>query len=270
MRIILLIVISFATIGLQAQELFTWSEPASNMAAKSIGVRANNILMNENGSGKYNYHLLPEIMWGISKKVMLHAEVFLSNRNKGLAAEGGSLYFKYRFFSQDEVHSHFRLAAYARAAINNSAVHQEAIDFNGHNSGYEAGMVATKLLNKIALSAGGSFVHAVDNANNNKFNYVNADRNAVAYNLALGKLMLPKEYVSYNQVNMNLMLEVLGQANLGTGKTFLDLAPTIQFIIKSRMRVDGSYRFPVVQDLQRSASRGFLLRLEYNIFNAYK
>ncbi|MBC7535667.1 MAG: hypothetical protein H7258_08245, partial [Ferruginibacter sp.] len=150
MRIILLIVISFATIDLQAQELFTWSEPASNMAAKSIGVRANNILMNENGSGKYNYHLLPEIMWGISKKVMMHAEVFLSNRNKGLAAEGGSLYFKYRFFSQDEVHSHFRLAAYARAAINNSAVHQEAIDFNGHNSGYEAGMVATKLLNKIA------------------------------------------------------------------------------------------------------------------------
>ena len=270
MRILLLIFISFGTNSLKAQELFTWSEPASNMAAKSIGVRANNILMNKKGSGKYNYHLLPEIMWGISKKVMMHAEVFLSNRNNGLAAEGGSLYFKYRFFSQDEVHSHFRLAAYARAAVNNSDVHQEAIDFNGHNSGYEAGVVATKLLNKVAVSAGSSFVHAADNANNNKFNYGNAGRNALAYNAAVGKLMLPKEYVSYNQLNINLMLEILGQANLVTGTTFLDLAPSIQFIIKSRMRIDGSYRFPIVEDLKRSASTGFLLRMEYNIFNAYK
>lgn len=255
---------------LSAQELFTWSEPASNMAAKGIGFRATNTFMHENSSATYDYHLLPEIMWGVSGKLMVHAEAFLSNSNNAFTAEGGALYLKYRFLSRDEVHSHFRVAAYARTALNNSSIRQPAIDLNGYNSGYEAGMVATKLVNKIALSAGGSLLHATDNLPGNKFHYGHNNRNALAYNVAFGKLMLPKEYVSYNQTNLNMMLELLGQTNFGNGKTYLDLAPTIQFIIWSKMRIDGSYRFAMVKDLRRTASNGFLLRLEYSIFNVYK
>lgn len=253
---------------LQAQELFVFTEPASNMAAKSVGLRLNNYLMKENKTGKYNYHLLPELMLGVSKKIMLHGEMFLSNRDNKFSAEGGSMYLKYRFFSIDEVHSHFRMAAFGRYSYNNSGIHQAAIDFFGHNSGYEAGLVATKLVNKIAVSAGSSFAHALDNGVE-KFPYAAKERNAVNYTLSVGKLMLPKEYISYNQTNLNLMCELLGQTNLGNNKTYLDLAPAAQFIFKSRIRLDIGYRFPLIDNLYRTAGNGFVFKLEYNFFNAF-
>ena len=252
-----------------SQELFVYSEPASNMAAKSVGIRLSNSLMKENNSSTYNYHFIPELMMAVSKNLMVHAEAFLSNRNNSLVAEGGALYAKYRFYSQDEVHSHFRMAAYTRASVNNSDVHQAAIDLNGHNSGVETGLIATKLINKVALSTGIAYLYAADNGKGNKFVYGKSNRNAVGYNLSLGKLMLPKEYTSYNQTNMNLMFEMLGQTNLETGKSFIDLAPSLQLIIKSRMRLDFGYRFAVKKDLDRTASNGALLRFEYNIFNAF-
>lgn len=255
--------------GAGGQELFTYSEPASNMAAKSIGFRLNNYIMREKVTNRTNYHFLPELMWGISKKLMLHGEGFFSNRNKGFVAEGGLLYLKYRFYSTDEVHSHFRMAAYGRAAINNSDVHQPAIDLNGHNSGYEWGLVATKLINKTAISATAGILHATDNSRGNKFNPGEA-RDAVGYTLSVGKLFLPKEYVRYEQTNVNGMLEFPGQTNLKSGKTFVDAAPSVQFILLSKMRVDIGYRFPLINDLERTAGKGFLLRFEYTFFNAVK
>jgi hypothetical protein len=76
-------------------------------------------------------------------------------------------------------------------------------------------------------------------------------------------------YNSYEQTNLNLMLEMPGQVNLGNGKMYLDLAPSIQLIFFSQLRVDAGYRFPVVNKLQRMADRGFLLRLEYNLFSVW-
>jgi len=268
MKKIFLFLLVFAYEKVFAQELFVFTEPASNMAAKSLGIRLNNYWMKEKADNKTNYHLLPELMIGISKKVMLHGEIFLSNRNDKFVAEGGSLYLKYRFFSIDDVHSHFRLAALGRYSYNNSSIHQQAIDLFGHNSGYEAGLVATKLINKVAMSAGLSYLHATDNGVE-KFIYSNKERNAVYYTLSLGKLMLPKEYTSYNQTNVNLMFEMIGQTNIGNNKTYLDLAPSLQFIFNSRMRFDLGYRFPVVNALSRTADRGAVIKFEYNIFNAF-
>ena len=266
-RLILLLIV-FAGKTATAQELFVFTEPACNMAAKSFGLRLNNYLMNETDTKRTNYHLIPEIMWGVSKHVMVHAEAFLSNRNKGFVAEGGALYAKYRFYSVDDVHSHFRMAAFGRYSFNNSDVHQQAIDLNGHNSGYETGLIATKLKGKVAVAATASYLHAMDNGKE-KFIYGNKNRNAVNYTLSVGKLMLPKEYTSYRQTNVNLMIEMLGQANLNTCYSFLDVAPSVQFIFLSRMRLDAAYRIPLVKDLSKTAPGGYFVRLEYNIFNAY-
>ncbi len=264
--ILLLVIFLFNTAA--AQELYVFTEPASNMAAKSLGFRANNYLMFNSSTKETNYHLVPEIMWGASKKVMVHAEAFLSNRNKNFVAEGGGAYIKYRFYSVDEVHSHFRMALYGRYSFNNSDIHQKAIELNGHNSGYETGLTATKLINKVAFSASASYLHAADNYKE-KFIYGNKNRNAVNYTASVGKLMLPEEYTGYKQTNINLMLEMLGQVNLNSGYSFLDMAPSVQFIFLSRMRIDAGYRIPLVKDLSRTTPGGFLLRLEYNIFNAY-
>ena len=255
-----------------------YTEPASNMAAKSFGFRATNYLMNDRYSNKINYMLVPEVMWGTSKKIMVHAAGILGNSNQNdgfvtnpkqnFVVEGASFYLKYRVYSTDEVQTHFRVAAFGRYSFNNSHIHEYAINLNTHNSGYEGGVIATKLLKKVAFSASGSFLHAQDNGSK-KFLFGNKSRNAVNYTLSVGKLMLPKEYTSFKQTNVNLMLEMLGQTNLNKGYSYLDIAPSVQFIFLSRMRFDAGYRYPMVTKLHRTSTKGFLLRLEYNIFNAY-
>ena len=269
MRSIFLILLLLAGIKGSSQELYVYTEPASNMAARSIGIRLGNNFMRVAGTQQYKYMAAPEIMFGVSRSVMIHGEAFISNRNEGNKFNGGSVYFKYRFYSEDDVHSYFRMAAYMRGSLNNTPIHQPAIDLLGMNSGVETGFIATKLTNRVALSAGVSHLYAADNSNGNKFHYAGNNRHAIGYTLAAGRLMLPMEYTSYDQSNVNVMLEMLGQTNFATGNSFIDLAPSVQFIIKSRMRVDLGYRFAMVKDLQRTSEDGALLRLEYNIFNAF-
>ncbi len=141
------------------------------MATKSIGLRLNNYFLGEKNSSKTDYHLIPEVMLGVSKRLMVHGDAFFSNRSKNLRAEGGSIYGKYRFLSNDEVQRHFRMAAFARISINNSVIDQEEINLYGFNSGVEGGIVATQLLHKIALSSSVSFVKATDNGNSHQFTY---------------------------------------------------------------------------------------------------
>lgn len=268
MRKLFFLIGCFVVLQTQAQELYVYTEPASNMAARSIGFRLTNKLMQQQNSERYRYMLAPELMVGVSKKIMLHAEGYLSNMEGDFKLQGGSVYGKYRFLSKDDVHSHFRMAAYARGSINNMYIHQPAIDLQGMNSGWESGLVATGLKKRTALSASASFLHAADNSNGRKFIYGDDNRQALGYTLSVGRLFLPKEYTSYEQTNVNLMLELLGQTNFNTGRSFVDLAPSVQFIIHSKMRVDLGYRFALVDELSRSSEAGFLLRFEYNIFNA--
>ncbi|RZM15238.1 MAG: hypothetical protein EOO88_43645, partial [Pedobacter sp.] len=162
-----------------AQELFAYSEPASNMPAKSIGIRLSNGFMRMQHTSTYNHQLIPELMLGLSKNLMFHAEGFLDNRAGNFKANGAGLYAKYRFLSKDEVHSHFRMAAFTRFSYNRAAIYQPAIELNGMNSGYEAGIVATQLIQKTAISAGASFLHATDNGNGNKFSVEDSKRNAI-------------------------------------------------------------------------------------------
>jgi hypothetical protein len=269
MRHILTIALFSITSKVMSQELFVYTEPASNMPAKSFGLRLNNSIMREKETGDINYHLMPELMLGLSKKFMIHADAFISNRNGSASAEGGSIYTKYRFLSNDDVHAHFRLAVYGRYSFNNSEIHQTEINLMGHNSGYEAGLIATQLLHKVAISSGLSLIKATDNGNNHKYLYGTLDSRAINHTLSIGKLMLPKAYTGYNQTNVNLMLEILSQLNLGSGKYYTDMAPSIQFIIGSVARIDLGYRQQLGTTLERTAPNGFLVRLEYNLFNAF-
>ena len=94
MKQFLVFVIMSTSINVAAQELFVVTEPASNMPTGSIGVRLAQSLMKEKYKPGNNYHIMPEIMWGANKNLMLHAAAFISNRNKNLVTEGGSIYAK--------------------------------------------------------------------------------------------------------------------------------------------------------------------------------
>ena len=250
----------------KAQELFSMTEPASNMPSKSIAFRFDHLIMDEINSAKINYHLIPQIRLGISKKLMLNGSAFFSNRNKQFKGEGGSLYAKYRFLSNDALQRHFRMAAFGTISYNNSDIHQEEINMMGHNTGFEVGLVATQLLYKVALSSSLSFVKALDNGNHNKFIYGLENSKAINYSFSVGKLMLPKQYHNYQQTNLNFMTEILSQVNMGSGKYFLDIAPTVQLIINSATRIDLGYRKEISSNFLRTAPNGFVIRIEHNLF----
>jgi len=198
---------------------------------------------------------------------MVSGDVFFSNRSSVFRSEGGSIYAKYRFLSNDEVQKHFRMAGFGRVSYNNSDIHQEEINMYGHNTGIEFGIVATQLLRRIALSTSVSFLNATDNGNNNKFVYGSNNSKAVNYTLSFGKLMLPKEYKDYQQTNINFMLEFLSQVNTGSGKYYMAMAPSVQFIFNSQSWVDIGYRRQLSTTLLRTAPNGFFVRLEHNFFN---
>jgi hypothetical protein len=269
MKKLVMLICMCASLQANAQELFVMTEPASNMPTGAIGVRAMNSFMFE-ADGKLNYHIMPEIMWGINAKWMVHLQSYFSSRANGnLKGEGGSVYAKYRLYSIDDVHKHFRLAAYARYSLNNADIHQEEIETMGHNTGYETGLVATKLVNKVAISASFSFEKAQNNLSNNKFPIVQSN-NATNYTLSIGKLVYPKTYTSLKQTNINVMCEFLGQTLNRNGKSNLDIVPSLQFIIRSQARIDIGWRKQLYSTMNRTAPNGFLIKLEYTFFNVKK
>ena len=260
---LILLIFSFHS---RAQELFVFTEPASNMPTGSLGIRLGQYLMKETYKSGYNFHLMPEVMYGINKNVMVHTTAFISNRSNNLFVEGGSFYAKYRFLSIDDFHSHFRMAFFGRYSLNNSDIHQEEIETMGHNSGYELGFIATKLAKKIAISTTVSFEKAMDNKPDFDFPATQSN-NATNYVLSFGKLVFPKKYISLKQTNLNLMVEFLGQTLNENGKSFLDVAPSLQFIIHSQARIDFAYRKELYSGMYRTAPNGFYLKFEYNFFN---
>jgi len=249
-----------------AQELFVYTEPASNMPAHTVGLRASNWLMDERETGRTNYHFIPEIMWGVNKHLMVHAEGFISNRDGGLAAEGMGLYAKYRFYSKDTLYRHFRAAAFGRITTNNAPIHQEEIMTNGHNSGFTLGLIATQLLHRQALSATLSYERAMDNFGGNEYPAAQS-RDAMNLALSTGRLFYPKKYTSYGQVNINGMVEVLVQQHLSSDKHYIDIAPAVQFIFNSQTRVDIGYRHELYGNMERTAPNGLLLRVEHVLFS---
>ena len=256
----------FFSFEMKAQELFVFTEPASNMPTGSVGVRLGESLMKQKINSGYDFHLMPEIMWGINKNLMVHAAIFASNRDSKFEFEGGSFYAKYRLFSTDDLHSHFRIAVFGRASFNNSLINEEEIETMGHNSGFETGIITTKLINKLAISSSLSFEKALDNKPYYKFPALQSN-NATNYTLSFGKLVYPKKYTDFKQTNINLMVEFLGQTLNGNGKSFLDIAPSIQFIINSQARIDLAYRKELFSSMQRTTPNGIYMKLEYTFFN---
>lgn len=264
--LLLLTVLSFQV---KAQELFVVTEPASNVPAGSIGFKLGQSLMKEQFKAGYNYHMMPEITWGINKNLMLRASGFISNRNSEstqLKTEGGSLYAKYRLLSTDDLHSHFRMSVFGRYSFNNADIHQEEIETMGHNSGFEGGIVATQLIKKEAISSSISMEKALDNKPD--YPFPSSQSNIVFnYTLSFGKLMYPRQYSDFKQTNINLMIEFVGQTLNESQKSFLDVVPSIQFIVNSQARIDLAYKQELYSSMLRSAPNGFYLNLQYTFFS---
>ena len=258
---------------LQAQELYVYTEPASNMPAHSISAKlTGHFVTNDNIYGRFSHRYMPEIMLGISKKLMVHlSSTFANMHTNDFRFESVSMYAKYRFLSHDDIHRHFRMAVFADGSYTRSPFHYDEITLMGDKTGVEAGLIATQLVNKLAVSATISHTQVLDKSRFNKVLYI-PERNysSVNYALSAGYLVLPRNYTDFKQTNMNLYVEFLGQQTLDRKTHYLDMAPAVQFIFNSISKLNVGYRFQVTGNMDRMSNSSILVSYEYTFLNALK
>jgi hypothetical protein len=78
------------------------------------------------------------------------------------------------------------------------------------------------------------------------------------------------KYKSYDQVNVNLYCEFLGQQNTDLNVGFIDVAPAIQLIVASRMRINAGARYQLAGSAHRMATEAYYVSLEYYLLNVFK
>ncbi|MES2874885.1 MAG: hypothetical protein V4708_14245 [Bacteroidota bacterium] len=260
--------------GLNAQELYVSTEPASNMPRNSVGLRLTTEAM---PGSDLALRTIPEVMIGITKNLMAHSSIYISDvHQKFQKIEGYGFYAKYRFLSIDSLQRHFRMAAYGRySSINNPTYLPglpdrplDDINLEGDNSGLQGGIIATQLLHKLALSASLGYSRAFENRGNHDL-LVGQSRKGLSYSISAGYLTYPKIYTSYDQPNFNIYLEFLGKTNGGRDKSYLEAAPAFQVILNSRTRIDVSKRIQLFGNMDRMTKNMFLVRVEHNLFNVF-
>ena len=260
-----------------------FTEPASNMPAKSLGIRLGN---QGQVSPDFQSRSTAEVMVGFNKRFMTHLQGFFSDADGKYRYEGTSLYGKYRFFSSDALRSHSRAAAYLRISDSKRRAMSEDINLEGDNSGYMGGLVFTQLLHKLALSGNIAYSRTFHRAQyapamgempmpgmpgSEDLSNMPAARQLISYSLSSGYLVLPIRYKNYNQPNFNAYFEVLGSTNPETGHSYLDFAPAVQVIINSLTRIDLGYRFQVSGDmLNRYNKNMYMAKVEFNFFNVLR
>ncbi len=266
--------IIFCSLAAKGQELYVYTEPASNMPAQSLSTKlsANYIGKLQGNQNRFMQRYTPELMFGLNKKWMVHVRgTFADMHTTNFRWESVYLYGKYRFFSQDELHSHFRMAVFADASYSRSPYHYDEVSLQGDKSGVQAGIIATQLWNKLAVSATISHIQALDESRNDKVQYVPSRIYQVMnYSLSAGYLLLPFEYVDYRQTNLNLYAELLAQQSLDRKACYVDLAPAIQLIFNSNAKLNIGYRFQLNGDMQRMTESSWLISFERTFLNALK
>jgi hypothetical protein len=266
--ILVLVVIGIP--ALMAQELYVFTEPASNMPDKSISAKYTGKFVKGTMHGnRTEQRHMPEVMLGLSRKWMVHgAATFSDMYTSQLRFESAKVYAKYRFYSNDEVHKHFRMAGFAEASHSRNDVMYDELSLDGDQSGLQAGLIATQLINKLAVSSTISALQVT--TQRPKFSGEDYSYEAFNYSLSAGYLLLPFEYTNFNQTNLNLYAEVLGQKSLDQSKHFIDLAPAIQLIFNSTYKLNLGYRFQLQGNMNRMSKNSFVIAFETVFLNALK
>ena len=264
MRASLFLILAFCCIAASAQELYVFSEPASNMPARSMSARFSAYFARDSANDRLGQRYRPEVMFGFSKKLMLHfSATFANMHSQNLRFESLSTYLKWRFYSRDDIHRHFRMALFADATRSRAPFKFNEISLVGDKSGVQAGLILTQLTNRLAVSGTLSHTQVFHHSRTDKVLYV-PERyyQSFDYSVSAGYLVLPKEYTDYRQTNFNVYLEMLGQRLLDVNKHYLDLAPAAQFIFNSNLKLNVGYRFQLSSNMSRMGRDSWLISLE--------
>jgi hypothetical protein len=267
----MLLILSTTTII--GQELYVYTEPASNMPTNSVSTKLSGMFANDNHSDRILQRYTPEVMLGLSKKWMVHGIVTISNMHQNkFIFESARLYAKWRFLSVDDVHKHFRLAAFGAASYSRNHLNFNEINLSGDQSGVQVGLIATQLWNKLAISGSASLNEILHKYRWDDIHSSLHAFEAFNYSLSAGYLLLPRVYTDYNQTNLNLYIELLSGTNINwpQEKYYMDLAPAIQFIFNSTDKLNLGYRFQIAGDVYRMANNSFMISYEHIFLNVLK
>jgi len=273
MKNLLLAIFILIAATIKSQELYPYTEPASNMPAKSMSAKLSGMFGKGEHGSRTGQRYMPEVMFGLSKKWMIHASATFSNMYENFYYyESARLYAKYRFLSNDEVHKHFRMAAFAAAAYSRNRLQHNELNLMGDHSGVQAGVIATQLWNKLAVSGTVSLTEVFDKKRNDKTLPQQYAFESLNYSLSAGYLVFPIDYKDYDQTNLNIYAELLGGRNLDWKyeKYFLDLAPSLQLIFKSTGKLNLGYRFQLKSDIYRNMKNSWMISYEHIFLNALK
>jgi len=272
-KFVIILSLVFTVFSTRAQELYVFSEPASNMPAHAITVKlTDHFVTSDNIFGRFSHRLMPQVQFGVSKKLMFYIGGTIANMHTpDFRYESVNFYAKYRFLSKDEIHKHFRMAAFIDASATKAPFHYDEITLMGDKSGIEAGLIATQLWHKFALSGTVSHTQVLDKSRNDKVIYV-PERiyQSMNYSLSGGYLLFPKEYTDYKQTNVNVYTELLAEQTLGISKYYVDAAPALQFIFNSNAKLNIGYRFQLSGNMRRMATNSWLVSFERTFLNALK
>lgn len=282
-----------------SQELFPLNEPASNVPKGVLGVRAMGETYKE--LSRYRNQYSVRVMYGALPRLTVMATIGVSNHHgmdfpanlvththdgnqtiyttgefeRGMKypyrSNGVYAYAKYRFLSIDAQHSHFRMAVYGEGAYLKQAHDEAEPNLMGDTKGVGAGFIATCLKNHFAISLTSGFIipgsHdglSPDVSGGPMIPTEIAYGRALNYNLSMGYLLFPQKYKNYDQLNINVYLELLGKAYeaakveqygnvsvpintpLLQKGNYIDISPGLQCIIKSNLRIDLSVKYPLI------------------------
>lgn len=256
--------------SLTAQELYVFSEPASNMPAKSIAARLTARFPDSKANNYFKQRYLPELMLGLNKDWMLHVSGTLSDfYNTRLRWESVKVYAKWRFYSNDQVHRHFRMAAFAEGAVTKNAFLYDELNLDGDNDGVQGGLIATQLLHKLAISGSVSILKVFAERNLHVHGKGHS-LEALNYNLSAGYLLFPNEITNYRQMNINLYIEALGMKGINGQDYMLDLAPALQFIFNSNFKINLGARFQARSNMIRVGENNYFISIERTFLGALR
>ena len=225
------------------QELYVYADPASNVPARSLSLKFGTKLMNEAlvGNRFLMSRQMAEASIGLNKKWMIRPGFTFSDMftNRVIKWESVSLYSKFRFYSSDAVHRHFRAAAFIKGVFSSNNLKFEELNGDGDQSIVQGGIILTQLIKKLAISSTLSLTEVVDGERFLKYaGPRNFGYRSFNYSFSSGYLLFPRKYTSYKQTNFNLYLELLGSRGIDRKFYFVDLAPAVQLIVNSKTKIN--------------------------------
>lgn len=271
-RILIVFYLLLVINSVKAQELFVFTDPASNIPSGSVDVKlSDHYFSNDVVFDRPAHRVTLDAAAGVSKNFMISLGSSFSNMHTfKFQYESLFLNARYRFFSNDDVHRHFRMTTFLKASITKAPFHFDEVSLTGDKEGIALGVVATQLLNKLAFSASVAHTQLLDGSRFNKTFY-SPQRvyQVMDYTLSAGYLLFPKEYTSYKQTNLNFYLEIIAQQALDKPVYYVDAAPAVQLIFASNTKLSFGYKVQVSGTAERMLRSSALITLEKVLLNTF-